>query len=82
MVKCGQEEVPTACVLRVILEVNILIFHRFCNRKGDFVDPNIFFSYFFIIEKVILEVNVLIFQCLYNRNADFGGQHIDFSLFL
>ena len=44
VVKCGQEEVPTACVLRVILEVNILMFHCCYNRKGDFGGPNIDFS--------------------------------------
>ncbi len=31
---------------RAILEVNILIFHCFYNRKGDFGGPNIEFSLF------------------------------------
>ncbi len=46
-VKSGQEEVPTSCVLRVILEVlevNVLIFHCFYNRNGDFGGQSIDFS--------------------------------------
>ena len=46
-----------------MLEVQILIFHCFYNRKGDFCDRNIDFSLFFLIEKVILEAHMLIFHC-------------------